>query len=46
MVRADEVLARGDQLPPELTSWRDHRLAALRKCADIAALGQTHGKGA
>ncbi len=46
MVRADEALARGDQLPPELASWRERRLAALRKCQDIAALGQSQGAGA
>jgi hypothetical protein len=45
LIRTDEVLARGDQLPSDLASWRDRRLAALQKCRDIAALGQSSGAG-
>jgi hypothetical protein len=43
LARCDEALARGDELPPDLAAWRARRLAALQKCRDIAAMGQTSG---
>jgi hypothetical protein len=46
MVRSDEALARGDTLSPDVAAWRDRRIAALHRCRDIVALGQTNGAGA
>jgi hypothetical protein len=45
MIRSDEALARGDVLQPDVSAWRNRRLAALQKCRDIAALGQSAGAG-
>ncbi|SFR40573.1 hypothetical protein SAMN04488005_1521 [Yoonia tamlensis] len=43
LTRCDEALARGDALSSDVSGWRARRLAALRKCRDIAALGQSGG---
>lgn len=45
MRRADEILARGDALAPEVEGWRNRRLAIIRKCQAISDLRLGRGEG-